>query len=515
MATETTSGPDLQQGVRLDDLADGGMIAGHVGEDAVLVARRGDEVFALDAFCTHYHGPLAEGLMVGETLRCPWHHACFDLRTGSPLGAPAMRPLRAWRTVRDGDVIRVLPEERAPEPAAASGSGHIVILGAGAAGSFAASELRRMGFGGKVTLLTREDRLPYDKPNLSKDYLTGRAPQEWIPLRSEEEYASASVDLRLKASVERIDPARSELHLARGERIAYEKLIVAPGAWPRRLDVPTAPEARVHYLRTWTDADALLGAAGSARRVVVVGASFIGLEVAASLRERGLDVTVVGPEERPLERVLGREIGDFVRRTHEGHGVKFRLGRRPVEIRADGVALDDGSIETCDAVVAGIGVEPDVALAQQAGLTVDRGIVVDEYLQTSAPNVFAAGDAARFPNGRTGRPIRVEHWVAAARQGQCAARNAAGRRERFKDVPFFWSQHYDLVLAYVGHAERADAVQLFGSLDEHNAAAVYRDGGRIAAVATLFRDDVSLAVEAAMERDAEDEAILEIVRRAF
>jgi NADPH-dependent 2,4-dienoyl-CoA reductase/sulfur reductase-like enzyme/nitrite reductase/ring-hydroxylating ferredoxin subunit len=516
--TETVKGPDLQEGIPVSTLADGGMIAGRVGEDDVLLARKGEEFFALDAFCTHYHGPLAEGLIVGETLRCPWHHACFEMRTGIAVGAPAMRPLRVYSTVRTGDVIRVVSDGRVvpnPAPTAAAEPGHIVIVGAGAAGSFAAAELRRIGFGGRVTLLTREDRLPYDKPNLSKDYLAGRAPEEWIPLRGEEDYAGNRIDLRLNTTVDSIDPARGEVRLASGETIAFDRLILATGARPRHLDVPIADGARVSYLRTWTDADALRGIAASARNAVVIGASFIGLETAASLRELGLNVTVVGTEDRPLAKALGHEIGDFVRRTHEAHGVRFRLGRRPVEIRTDGVVLDDGSIEACDMVVAGIGVDPDVALAERAGLTVDRGIIVNDLLQTSAQNIYAAGDAARYPDARTGKPIRVEHWAAAGRQGQAAARNAAGRNERFATVPFCWSQHYDLVFAYVGHAERTDDVQLFGSLDEGNAAVLYRDAGRIAAVATLFRDDVSLAVEAAMERDAGDDAILAIVRGAF
>ena len=516
MATETVSGPDLQQGIRLSDLADGGMLAGHVGEDAVVLVRKGDDCFALDAFCTHYHGPLAEGLVVGDTIRCPWHHACFELRTGNAAGAPAMRPLRVYTTVRDGDVIRVLTGgQTAASPAPVADSMHIVIAGAGAAGSFAAAELRRDGFGGRVTLLTSEERLPYDKPNLSKDYLAGRAPDDWIPLRAEEDYESDGIELRLRTSVESIDPAAGRVRLTSGEQIAFDRLILATGARARQLGVPAASDARIFYLRTWSDADALRAAAGTAQRVVVIGASFIGLETAASLRERGLEVTVVGAEERPLERVLGREVGDFIRRKHESHGVRFRLGRHPVEVRGDRVVLDDGSIEACELVVAGIGVEPDVALAQQAGLKVDRGIVVDEHLQTSAPNIFAAGDAARFPDARSGKSIRVEHWVAAARQGEVAARNAMGRGERFAAVPFFWSQHYDLVFAYVGHAERADDTTTFGSLDATNAAVVYRDGGRIAAVATLFRDDVSLAVEAAMESNAGDDAILDIVHRAF
>ncbi len=514
---DTISGPDLQQGVRVDDVADGGMIAGRVGDEAVLLARKGEDFFALDAHCTHYHGPLAEGLIVGDTLRCPWHHACFELRTGSALGAPAMRPLKVYSTVREGDVVRVLADARVvpAEPVGVTAApNHVVIVGAGAAGSFAAAELRRIGFAGRVTLITSDERLPFDKPNLSKDYLAGRAQQEWIPLRGESEYQDDHIDLRLHTTVDAIDPASSELSLGSGERLAFDRLILASGATPRTLDTRMAAGARVHYLRTWADADVLSGLAQSEHTAVVIGASFIGLETAASLRERGLNVTVVGTDERPLAKVLGAEIGDFVRRTHEGHGVRFRLGRRPVEIRADAVVLDDGSVEACDFVVAGIGVEPVVALAERAGLTVDHGVVVNEFLQTSAPNIYAAGDVARFP-GRHGKSIRVEHWAAAGRQGQAAARNAIGLREPFTTVPFFWSQHYELVFAYVGHAERADDVQLFGSLDATNAAAIYRDAGRIAAVATLFRDDVSLAVEAAMGRNESDDAILDIVRRAF
>ena len=493
---------DLTQGIRADELADGGMIAGNVGEDEVVLARSGDEFFAVSAHCTHYHGPLAEGRVDGDTIHCPWHHACFSLRSGSPLGAPAYRPLRVFRTIRDGETVRV-----SADPA------RIVILGGGAAGAFAAFELRRLGYRGSVTLLTREDRVPYDKPNLSKDYLAGRAPEDWIPLRGADEYAAENIELRLRATVEAIDTARSELRLADGETVAYDRLILAAGSSPRRLDAAIDPGSRVRYLRTWTDAEELLRATQSARRAVVIGASFIGLETAASLRELELEVTVVGTAARPLENVLGRECADFVRRVHESHGVRFRLGRRPVEITADAVVLDDGSREECDVVVAGIGVTPNLDLAASAGLTLDGGIVVDEFLQTSAPNVFAAGDVARFPH--KGAHIRVEHWVAAGRQGQNAARNALGLRERFTAVPFFWSQHYDLVFAYAGHATRADDVQLFGSLDAHNAAAVIRDNGHIAAVATLFRDDVSLAVEAAMERDESDDAVLAMIQRAF
>ncbi len=486
--------------IRVEELADGAMIAGKVGDEDVLLARRGDEFFAVSAHCTHYHGPLAEGLMVGGTVRCPWHHACFDLRTGSAIGAPALRPLNTYEVVRDGDVVRVsggqaiLPVQDRQDCLSST----IVVLGAGAAGSFAASELRRLGFSGKVTLLTREDRLPYDKPNLSKDYLAGKAPAEWIPLLTQEEYAERNIDLRLTANVDSIDAQRREIRV-NGETLQYDKLILATGSSPRKLDTA----APVHYLRTWNDADALRAATENAKKAVIIGASFIGLEAAASLRERGVEVTVIGMEEHPLEKILGTEVGAFIRKIHENHGVRFRLGRRPTEVRGDAVVLDDGTTEECDVVIAGIGVELNLELAQRVGLNIDRRIVVDDYLQTSDPNIFAAGDIAS----------RSEHWVHAGRMGQAAARNAMGLRERFAHVPFFWSQHYELVFAYVGFAARADDVQLFGSLDDTNAAAVYREDGRVTAVVTLFRDDVSLAVEAAMERGESD--ILAIVQRAF
>jgi apoptosis-inducing factor 3 len=512
----TEVAPDLTQGIRASELADGSMIAGRVGEEEVVLARRGDEFFAVSAHCSHYHGPLVEGRFDGDRIHCPWHHACFNLRTGDALAAPAFRPLRVFPTTRDGELVRVAaPVEAAPATRAGTSEERIVIVGGGAAGAFASTELRRLGYAGRVTLLTRDERVPYDRPNLSKDYLAGRAPEDWMPLRSEEEYAADGVELRLRTAVDAIDPARQEVRLASGETVAYDRLILATGASPRRLDAAIDPESRVHLLRSWADADALRAATEGAHRAVVIGASFIGLETAASLRERGLEVTVVGMEDRPLEKQLGRELADFVRRTHESHGVRFRLGRRPTLVRSDAVVLDDGSAEPCDVVVAGIGVVPDLALAEKAGLTLDNGVVVDEYLRTSAANIYAAGDIARFPSPRNGAGIRVEHWVAAGRQGQYAARNAMGLNERFPAVPFFWSQHYDLVFAYVGHAARTDDVEVLGSLDDHNAAALYRENGRITAVATLFRDDISLAVEAAMERDAADEAIDKLVRGGF
>ena len=507
---------DLMKGIPESDLADGKMLAGKVGKEDVLLARSGEEVFAVGAFCTHYHAPLADGLLVGNTIRCPWHHACFDLHTGSPTAAPALRTLPVFRTVRENGTIRVEPQHaEIPKPHVEGSTAHVVIIGAGAAGSAAANELRRLGHAGRVTLLTSEQRMPYDKPNLSKDYLVGKAPDVWLPLLTDEEYAERKIELRRGTIVASIDTAAHEVVLTGGERLAYDRLILATGGFPRRFDAAVDPLKRALYLRTWDDAVAVREAARNAKRAVIIGASFIGLELAASLRELGLDVTVVGREERPLERPLGNKVAEFLYRTHVGHGVTFHLGRMPAEITATAVRLDDGTVLQADLVAAGLGVILDIKLATDAGLAVDNGVVVDQHLRTSVPDIYAAGDIANYPDQGTGARVRVEHWAAAARQGQYAARNAMGIAEPFTPIPFFWSQHYDLSLSYVGHATRTDDVEIVGAFEDSNAGAIYRENGRITAVVTLYRDDLSLAVEAAMERGATDAEIEQLVRDGF
>ena len=500
------SGPDLAQGVALSELADGAMIAGHVGEDAVLLVHQGGRLYAIGAQCTHYGGPLAEGLLVGDTVRCPWHHACFSLRTGEPVHPPARNDLKRWRVEElDGRALvrKVLPEVRAPELADQGLPDSVVIIGGGAAGNAAAETLRREGYPGPITILSADPALPVDRPNLSKDYLAGTAQPDWIPLRSEDFYAERRIDLRLNARVTGLDTLHKAVTLADGTRVPYGALLLATGAEPVRLKVPGADLPHVHVLRTLADSDALIAAAASARRCVVVGASFIGLEVAASLRQRGLEIHVVAPDRRPMERVLGPELGDMVRALHEKHGVIFHLGPTLAAIDADRLRLSTGEEIETDLVVTGVGVRPNLALAEQAGLTVDRGVSVDAYLQTSAPGVWAAGDITRWPDQRSGEDIRVEHWVLAERQGVLAARNILGRKKSFSAVaPFFWSQHYDVAINYVGHAEKWDRLQIEGNPAAHDCMVTYWRGGRQLAVATVGRDLDSLRAEVALERAA-------------
>jgi len=256
----------------------------------------------------------------------------------------------------------------------------------------------------------------------------------------------------------------------------------------------------VHYLRSLADSRAIIASAAGAKRAIVIGASFIGLEVAASLRARGLDVHVVAPEALPFEKVLGAELGRFIKALHEEHGVAFHLQHTVASVNAGGVVLDDGRSLAGELIVAGIGVRPNVALAEAAGMAMDRGVAVNELLETDAPDVFAAGDIARWPDNWTGERIRVEHWVVAERQGQAAARNLLGAREPFRSTPFFWSAHYDITIAYVGHASSWDRIEVQGSIEKRDCAIAYQSKGKTLAVASIFRDGVSLAAEVAMER---------------
>ena len=497
-------GPDLAQGVALADIPDGGMVGGHVGDEAVLLARRGRELFAIGATCSHYSGPLAEGLVVGDTVRCPWHHACFSLRTGEAIAAPAFNPMACWRVEqRDGKAFvrdKIKPAARRPAGAAGQKAERVVIVGGGAAGFAAAEMLRREGFSGSVTLLSADDAAPYDRPNCSKDYLAGSAPEDWMPLRPPDFYKEQAIDLKLGTSVTAIDPKARQVALAGGGSVAFDKLLLATGAEPVRLDIPGADRPHVHVLRSLADSRSIIARAKEARRAVVIGASFIGLEVAAALRAREIEVHVVAPEKRPLERVLGPEYGDFIRALHEEHGVIFHFEETAAAIDASTVRLKGGTSLPADLVVVGIGVRPRLQLAESAGLKIDRGVVVNEYLETSVPGIFAAGDIARWPDPHTKDNLRIEHWVVAERQGQAAARNMLGQRRRFADVPFFWSQHYDVPINYIGHAEKWDKLDIEGDIKGRDCLVRYRRGGKVLAVASIYRDLDNLKEAAAMER---------------
>jgi NADPH-dependent 2,4-dienoyl-CoA reductase/sulfur reductase-like enzyme len=306
--------------------------------------------------------------------------------------------------------------------------------------------------------------------------------------------------------VTKIDLPGKRVLLDGGEARPFGALVLATGAQPNRLPILGADAPHVFTLRTLADSRAIIARAAGAKRAVVIGSSFIGLEVAASLPARGLEVQVVSPDAIPLSRVLGDALGTLVRKVHEAHGVHFHLGTTAASIDGSSVTLASGDKLDADLVVVGVGVKPDLALAEDAGLKIDRGVVVDAQLRTSAPDVWAAGDVARWPDPRTGESVRVEHWVVAERMGQLAGKNVLGAGLRCDIVPFFWSAHFDLTVNYVGHAETWDRIDIDGSVDARDATLAYRKGGKTLAVATLGRDRAALDAEHAMELD--DEAAL-------
>jgi NADPH-dependent 2,4-dienoyl-CoA reductase/sulfur reductase-like enzyme len=441
--------------------------------------------------------------VVGNSVRCPWHHACFDLVTGDAARAPALSPLSVWQVELEAGrvfVRRKRDQKDVPSKAPSGAPRRIVIVGGGAAGFAAAEMLRRDGYGGEITMLSSDDAPPVDRPNLSKDYLAGNAPEEWVPLRPDDFYPQAKIDLRLRTQVAAIDGQARHVVLGGGQTLPFDRLLLATGAEPVKLRIPGADLPHVLTLRTLADCRAIIAAAENAKRAVVIGASFIGLEVAAALRAREIEVHVVAPEQRPMERVLGAAMGDFVRRLHEAHGVVFHLQDSVTAIDAKKVGLKGGSTLQADFVVVGIGVKPRLDLAEQAGLEIDRGVVVNANLETSVPGIFAAGDIARWPDHYSGDSIRIEHWVVAERQGQAAARNMMGLHAPFDAVPFFWSQHYDVPINYVGHAETWDDIAIDGDIEGKDCVLRYKRQGRVLAVASIFRDIDSLKAELEMER---------------
>jgi apoptosis-inducing factor 3 len=506
------AGPDFREGVKFDGLTESRPLLGHFDGEAVILVRQGDELFATGATCTHYGGPLADGLVVDKTIRCPLHHARFDLRTGEAIGAPALNQLSCFNVHRHDGMVTLDGKKAVDFRVGCSlNPSSVVIVGAGAAGAACADMLRTKGYAGPVTLAGDEAPGPVDRPNLSKDFLAGTAGEDWTSLRTREYYDSVRVDLITDDPAVRISPAENQVSLRSGRTLKYGALLLATGAEARSLPIEGADLPHVYRLRTLADSKAIIARAQGARTCAVIGSSFIGLEVAASLRQRGLAVSVIGPDSVPLGKILGTELGQFVQNLHEQHGVRFFMDASARAIRVDRVDIGDGQFVEADLVVMGVGVSPRTELAEAAGMRVDNGVIVDETLRTSDANVFAAGDIARFPEPVSGAAARIEHWVVAERQGQAVARSMLGIGGPYREAAFFWSQHYDVTIRYVGHAPSWDSCEIEGDLEKHDACAIYRRRGKTIAVATIGRDRLSLRAEAAMEQA--DTAALESILR--
>jgi apoptosis-inducing factor 3 len=494
-------------------LQEGQMQRFELEDKPVLLARVGGQYYATGDKCAHYGAPLHEGALRGHTVMCPWHHACYDIRSGARLEPPALNDLPHYPVrIEDGVVWVTLPHDNTIAPqgkADPSVQQTFVIVGGGAAGNAAAEALRRSNFKGKIILLSTVPNVPIDRPNLSKDYLDGHAKPEWMPLRDEDWYAQRDIDLRLNVQVTRLDLDEHTIYLAQGEPLRYDKLLLATGAMPHQLrNTPGSELDGIYTLRTLADADALIQAIQSGKHVVVVGASFIGMEVAAALAGgREAHVSVVGPEDVPFARILGDDIGRMFQREHEAHGVQFYLGDGVTGFtgengKVNGVQLKSGKTLAADMVVVGIGVIPATEFLRDSRLRLDEkdgSVCVDTHLQTSHPDVYAAGDIARWGE-RDGR--RIEHWRVAQQHGVVAVQNMLGHEEDVDTrVPFFWTEQWHVRLNYVGHAEQWDEIIYRGTPEQKQFIAFYVSEGQVQAAAGCGHDQDLVALEFVLQQN--------------
>jgi NADPH-dependent 2,4-dienoyl-CoA reductase/sulfur reductase-like enzyme/nitrite reductase/ring-hydroxylating ferredoxin subunit len=478
---------------RVGDLKDGQMKQVQVGGTDVLLVRLDGQFYALGAECPHNGAPLATGTLCHGRVICPWHAAIFDATSGDLLEPPSLDALAQFSVrVEDDQVYVTVPEQPADgrtmpmcshEPEADSRL--FAIVGSGAAGGSAAEALRQSDFRGRIVMISPEPVWPYDRTNCSKAYLAGDVSDEGMVLRDEEFYRQHGIE-RIQGRVQRLDVDERTIALDNGEAISADAILVATGGVPRTMDVSGARLMGVLTLRGWADSQAIREAAQEADKAVVVGAGFIGMEVAASLTGHDVEVTVVAPESVPLEKHLGREVGDVVRKLHEENGTAFRLGRKVQ--RFDGgdkvqtVELDDGEQLPADLVVVGLGIIPPAQFLQGVPINDDGSVNVDEHLRL-AENVYAAGDVACYPDPFGSRRIRIEHWRLAQQHGRIAGQAMAGKDVSFESVPFFWTRQFGVSLMYAGHAEQWDEVLMTGEPAKRDFTAFYVKDNRLLAAA--------------------------------
>jgi apoptosis-inducing factor 3 len=488
--------PNEQAVARIDELQDGQMKEVAVGEKKVLLARVNSQFYAVGAECPHYGAPLAEGVLCGDRLVCPWHKSCFRVTDGALLEPPALDGLPRYPVrVADGQVFVILPDP-APEPPkpptvlSTSDDRRMVIIGAGAAGIAAAEALRFFGFEGRIEMIGYEGELPYDRPNLSKGYLSGKSKREELPLRSRAFYEEQRVD-HIVRRVTQVDVDSRQIQLDDGPSLTYTALLLATGGVPRRLDVPGADLGNIFLLRSEDDASHILDASPAGARAVIIGGSFIGLEVASCFAARQIPVTVVAREETPFADQFGPEIGRRFQRLHEDNGVSFRLSSEVDRFEGSAVVrevvLRSGARLPAEIVVVGVGVRPNTDFIQGVPKHHDGGVIVDRYLR-AVPDVYAAGDIAVFPEPRSQRPVRIEHWRVALQHGRVAAANMAGRAQPYEGVPYFWTEQQGSAFDYLGYAKNWDDIILQGDTTKPEFLAFYVENDRVAAAAGSGRD---------------------------
>ena len=489
----------MQKILTLSQLPPGTTHVAEVGDYSVLFANVGGEVYAVENKCSHFGLPLDKGALCEHRLRCPFHHACFDVRDGAQLEAPGMDGLRTFAVRTEGQDILVAPEPTvrptenyAPAAPPESGVYDYAIVGGGVAAAYATEAIRELDPTGSLVLITEEELPPYDRTHVSKALMQGGKDVHELPLRSADFYTRHGVELRSGTRVETVDAHRKIIR-AGGQELRYERALLATGGRPRQLGIPgVSGTKRVFTVRSAHDGERARRAVNEGDRVTIVGGSFIGLESAMSLGKQGGKITVVAREDTLFAKLFGPEVGRWIQGLHEAKGVHFRLGVSPRELRTEdgkpsALVLEDGSEIPTDVLIVGIGVVP--ATDYLAGLATndDGSVSVDNHLAASVAGLYAAGDLARYP-GRAGA-VRIEHWKVAGQQGRIAGRNMAGQSEPYTMVPFFWSNQQGTNLRYVGHATDYDSVTFDGQPgDEDGFLAYYRRGDQLQAVLGVKRD---------------------------
>ncbi len=518
MAKERQKAEEWQRVAGESDLKPGQPVAARFrdatgGEQEVYLVRLQDRICACGNKCTHYGGTLTDGGLIDDGVQvCPLHNAHFDAATGRMLLGPALDDLPAWEVkTRGGDVlVRPAGPVEIPMPAGRDDR-TFLIVGGGAAAEAAAEMLRRQGFAGRIRIITRETDLPYDRTMLSKDYLAGTAKASWVPLRKKPFYERLQIEFLTGRTVTGLDPDRRRVTLDDGQILDGERILLATGGIPRALDIPGGNLPGCFLLRSLADCRTLMAEAQKGRRAVIVGASFIGMETAAALRTRGLEVDLVGREGVPLARVFGEAVGRRLQRMHEERGVVFHLGATPRRIGGEGrvewVELDGGERLPADLVVIGVGIVPAVGFLEGSGLVEQGGgaapaVPVDARLRTRAEGIYAAGDIALVPPPAPAdaRPLRVEHWVVAERHGQHAARAMLGAEDPYQAIPFFWTRHYDTSVKYLGWGGDFDRVVFRGDVEGGNFLAGYYRQGRLTAAAAVGFGKALVRVEQILRR---------------
>lgn len=477
----------------VSDLKNGEMKQIEADGKKILLARVGNRFHATSGECPHYGAPLAEGLLCGDRVICPWHKSVFRITDGTLLDPPALEGLTHYEVFVEGERVYLRwpeSEESSASSPKASDNRCFVLAGVGAAGTAAACHLRELGFAGRIVAISAEKEMPYDRPALSKEFLSGEVGADMLPLRPPEFWDEQRIE-RITDRIVDVKPAEHHIVLSNAGTLSYDRLLIATGGAPRTLETPGADLGNIFTLRSEADAQAILKAAQPGVRVVVVGGSFIALEVAAALAHRKLPVTAVVRESVPFAKGLGPEVGSILQKWHEDHGVVFRLKEEIASFEGQGIVrhvrLKSGEQLPADLVVVGAGVQPATSFLQSLPKREDGGLTADSALRV-ADDIYAAGDIAAFPEIYSGQTTRIEHWRVALQHGRAVAVNMLGAVQDFTGVPYFWTRHFDDSFEYVGHAEGWDDLILQPGDQPPAFMAFYIKDGRILAAAACQRD---------------------------